>query len=286
MAWSFQIMANTSNQIKQNPRALCQVYFTLAKRWAKFSFICKLVGFLVGVLTVMIPLVPTYAPVLVFVLAILADWLAWRSDNYKGIAEALLRKLDGHDSFGWALSKAELSDLLMRSPLRVNKLVVAKALSGEYFASKEPPGTKRALENLQESAWWSKHLSERMGNYYLVGTCLLVGIAILVLLISVQAIDNTQTLSSLGRVVTSALTLVFSLNLFRSVLGYQNFSTKAGQIEKVVENLLVSQGVQESEAIKLMSEYQLIRASAPLIPTWLWNRMENELNATWKQYRQ
>jgi hypothetical protein len=279
-------MANTSNQIKQNPRALCQVYFTLAKRWAKFSFICKLVGFLVGVLTVMIPLVPTYAPVLVFVLAILADWLAWRSDNYKGIAEALLRKLDGHDSFGWALSKAELSDLLMRSPLRVNKLVVTKALSGEYFASKEPPGTKRALENLQESAWWSKHLSERMGNYYLVGTCLLVGIAILVLLISVQAIDNTQTLFSLGRVVTSALTLVFSLNLFRSVLGYQSFSTKAGQIEKAVENLLVSQGVQESEAIKLMSEYQLIRASAPLIPTWLWNRMENELNATWKQYRQ
>jgi hypothetical protein len=279
-------MANTSNQVKQNPRALCQVYFTLAKRWARFSFISKLIGFLVGVLTVTIPLVPTYAPVFVFVLAVLADWLAWRSEAYKGIAEALLRKLDGHDSFGWALSKAELSDLLMRSPLRVDKLVVAKALSGEYFASKEPPGTKRALENLQESAWWSKHLSERMGNYYLIGTCLLVCIAILVLLISVQTIDNTQTLSSLGRVVTSALTLVFSLNLFRSVLGYQSFSIKAGQIEKFAENLLVSSGIQESEAIKLMSEYQLIRASAPLIPTWLWNRMENELNATWKQYRQ
>lgn len=279
-------MANASNQVKQNPRALCQVYFTLAKRWARFSFICKLVGFLVGVLTVMIPLVPTYAPVLVFVLAVLADWLAWRSDAYKGIAEALLRKLDGHDSFGWALSKAELSDLLMRSPLGADKLVVAKGLSGEYFASKEPPGTKRALENLQESAWWSKHLSERMSSYYLVGTCLLVGIAILVLLISVQTIDNTQTLSSLGRVVTSALTLVFSLNLFRSVLGYQSFSTKAGQIEKTTESLLANSGVQESEAIKLMSEYQLIRASAPLIPTWLWNRMENELNATWKQYRQ
>lgn len=278
-------MVNTSNQVKHNPRALCQVYFTLAKRWARFSFICKLAGFLVGVLTVLLPLVPAYVPVLVFMLAMIADWLAWRSDTNKGTAEALLRKLDGRDSFGWPISRAELSDLLMRSPSKVDKLVVAKALSEEYFASEEPPGTLRALENLQESAWWSKHLSERMRSYYLAGTCLLVGIAVLVLLVSIQTIDDKQTLSSLGRIVTSVLTLVFSLNLFRSVLGYHNFSVKAGQIEKSTENLLASQGVQESEVIKLMSEYQLARASAPLLPTWLWNRMEDELNATWKQYR-
>ena len=278
-------MVNTSNQVKHNPRALCQVYFTLAKRWARFSFICKLAGFLIGVLTVLLPLVPAYVPVLVFMLAMIADWLAWRSDTNKGTAEALLRKLDGRDSFGWPISRAELSDLLMRSPSKVDKLVVAKALSEEYFASEEPPGTLRALENLQESAWWSKHLSERMRSYYLAGTCLLVGIAVLVLLVSIQTIDDKQTLSSLGRIVTSVLTLVFSLNLFRSVLGYHNFSVKAGQIEKSTENLLTSQGVQESEVIKLMSEYQLARASAPLLPTWLWNRMEDELNATWKQYR-
>lgn len=279
-------MANSSNQVKHNPRALCQVYFTLAKRWARFSLICKLTGFLVGVLTVLLPLVPAYAPVIVFILAMMADWLAWRSDTHKGTAEAWLRKLDGRDSFGWAISGAEFSDLLMRSPSKVNKLVVAKALSEDYFASKESPGTKRALENLQESAWWSKHLSEQMRNYYLAGTCLLVASAVLILLISVQAIDNKQILSSLGRIVTSALTLVFSLNLFRLVLGYHNFSVKAGQIEKSTENLLASQNVQESEAIKLMSEYQIARASAPLIPTWLWNRMADELNATWKQYRQ
>ena len=278
-------MVNTSNQVKHNPRALCQVYFTLAKRWARFSFICKLAGFLIGVLTVLLPLVPAYVPVLVFMLAMIADWLAWRSDTNKGTAEALLRKLDGRDSFGWPISRAELSDLLMRSPSKVNKLVVAKALSEDYFASEEPPGTLRALENLQESAWWSKHLSERMRSYYLAGTCLLVAIAVLVLLVSIQTIDDKQTLSSLGRIVTSVLTLVFSLNLFRSVLGYHNFSVKAGQIEKSTENLLASQGVQESEVIKLMSEYQLARASAPLLPTWLWNRMEDELNATWKQYR-
>lgn len=278
-------MVNILHQVKHNPRALCQVYFTLAKRWARFSLVFKLAGFLIGILTILLPLVPVYAPVLVFILAMMADWLAWRADAHKGIAEALLRKLDGRDSFGWAISGAELSDLLMRCPSKVGKLVVAKALSEEYFASKEPPGTRRALENLQESAWWSKHLSEQMRKYYLVLTCLLVGSAVLVLLISVQAIDNKQALSSLGRIVTSVLTLVFSLNLFRLVLGYHNFSVEAGQVEKSTENLLASQGVQESEAIKLMSEYQLARASAPLIPTWLWNRMGDELNATWKQYR-
>ena len=46
-----------------------------------------------GALTVLLPLVPAYVPVLVFMLAMIADWLAWRSDTNKGTAEALLRKL-------------------------------------------------------------------------------------------------------------------------------------------------------------------------------------------------
>ena len=240
---------------------------------------------MIGVLAVFLPLIPVYAPIFVFVLSVMADLLAWRSDIYKGTFEALRRKLDGRDSFGWEISKAELSDLLIRSPSNIDELVIAEVLAEEYFASNESYGAKRAILNIQESAWWSKHLSERMRNYYLIGTALLVVISLIALLTSVQTVDNKLFLSSLGRVLTSVITLIFSLNLFRSVLGFHNFSLKAGQIEKLAENLLHNSHIQESDAIKLMSEYHLARAAAPLIPTWLWLSMRDNLNEAWKHYR-
>ncbi|MBD2076821.1 hypothetical protein H6F86_23615 [Phormidium sp. FACHB-592] len=252
----------------------------------RFSLGCKLAGFIIGTLAVLLPLLPAYAALLVFGLSVIADLVAWRSDTYKAIAETLRRKLDGQDAFGWEISKAEISDLLVRSPSNLDKLVVAEVLAEKYFASREGYGTRRALENIQESAWWSKHLSERMRNYYLTGTCLLVGVSLVVLLTSVQTVNNQQFSSSLGRIVTSVLTLVFSLNLFRSVLGYQNFSLKAGQVEKAAESLLMNTGASESDAIKLMNEYHLARAFAPLLPAWLWKAMRSELNETWKKYRQ
>lgn len=286
MGRTFQPMAKQPSKLKHDLQGICQAYSTLAKRWARVAFGCKLIGFVIGILAVLLPLLPVYAALLVFGLSVIADLVAWRSDTYKSTAEALRRKLDGQDAFGWEISKAEISDLFVRSPSNLDKLVIAEVLAEKYFASSEGQGTRRSLENIQESAWWSKHLSERMRNYYTVSTCLLVGVSLVVLLVSVQTVNNQQFLSSLGRIVTSVLTLVFSLNLFRSVLGYHNFSVKAGQIEKSAETLLTNSGTSESDAIKLMNEYHLARASAPILPTWLWKSMRSELNETWKKYRQ
>jgi hypothetical protein len=279
-------MARKTNNLKHDPRALCQAYFSLAKKWFIVAYTGKCLVFLLGVLSILLPLLPGYAPFLVVAMAASADFFSWYSDAYKGTAEALLRKLDGRDSFGWAISHAELSDLLMRSPSNLDKLVFAEALAEEYFASKEGVGAKRALENIQESAWWSKHLSERMGRYYLIGTCILIILSVSVLLVSIQTINNTMLLASIGRIVTSVLLLVFSLGLFRSVLGYYNFSSKAAQIEKYIENQIASQNFDVADAIKVMNEYHLARASSPLIPSWIWKSMRNELNETWKKYRQ
>jgi len=272
--------------LNHNPRALCQAYFELAKTWSIAAISCKIMVFFVGILAVLLPLIPGYTPFLITVLAVTSELFSWRSDVNKGTAEALLRKLDARDSFGWAISNAEMSDLLMRSPSNVDKLVCADVLAEDYFASIEGVGPKRALENIQESAWWSKHISERMGQYYLIGTCILILVLIGVLLLSIQTIGNINTLASIVRIVTSSLMLVFSLNLFRSVLSYYGFSHKAAQIERTIESLLASQNLETPDVIKIMNEYHLARAAAPLIPSWLWERMRAELNETWRKYRQ
>jgi hypothetical protein len=278
-------MAKVS-KIERNPRSLCQVYFSLAKRRARYAFLCKILVFAVGTLAILIPIIAPITPLFVLVLAIAAEFLSWRSDTHKGKAEAWLRKLDGLDSFGWQISNAELSDLLVQSPIKIDKLVMEEALKQAYFASQEAHGTQRALENLQESAWWSKHLTERMWQYYAIATSLLFFLALIILLTSIYIFDNTQILSSVGRIITSILTLIVSLNLARSILNYYSFSLRAGRIEATADMLLKSLTPQESEVIKLWNEYHLARSSAPIIPTWLWNQMRDRLNEAWTQCRQ
>ncbi|MGI0488511.1 hypothetical protein ACN4EK_24130 [Pantanalinema rosaneae CENA516] len=280
-------MVNPGSPSRHDPRAICNAYFVLAKKWLTFALLCKLLIFVVGTITVFVPSLGGYIPPLLITLfAIIAELFSWRSDVYKGSAEALLRKLDARDSLGWAISGAEMSDLGIRSPKKLSKLVSAAALNQEYFASQEGVGAKRTLENIQESAWWSKHLSERMGQYYLLLTVGLIIGLVLVLAASVETVRNYTLLVGIGRVVTASLMLVFSLGLFRSVLGYYSFAGKAARIEERIEHLLGNVSITEIDAIKVMHEYQLARSSAPLIPSWLWEQMKDDLNEMWHQYRQ
>jgi hypothetical protein len=169
---------------------------------------------------------------------------------------------------------------------KIDNLVMEEALQQAYFASQGTQGTRRALENLQESAWWSKHLTERMWWYYAIATALLFILSLIILLINIYIFDDKNVLSSVGRIITSTLILTISLNLSRYILNYHNFSLKSGNIEAIANSLLKSSTLQESEVIKLWNEYHLARSSAPLIPTWLWNTMRDRLNETWRQYRQ
>lgn len=283
---SFLPMANPVNNFRYDPRTLCQAYFELAKRWMIAAILSKILIFLFGLLTIFLPIIPGYAPFIITLFSIASDLFTWRSDMIKGTSDALLRKLDYWDSFGWAISKAEMSDILMRSPTNLYKLAPNEIVGEEYFASKEGIGAKRAMENIQESAWWSKHLSERMGKYCFAITCMLIAVLFGVLLLSVQTVSGSNTLVNIGRLVTSTLMLVFSLGLFRFVANYYGFSRKASQIEEKIENLINLQTLEDTEAIKVMQEYHIARASAPLIPSWVWKQMRNDLNEMWEKYRQ
>ncbi len=283
---SFLTMAKPVSNFRYDPRTLCQAYFELAKRWMIAAISSKILIFLFGLLSIFLPIIPSYAPFIITLFSIASDLFTWRSDMIKGTSEALLRKLDYWDSFGWAMSKAEMSDILMRSPTNLYKLAPNQIVGEEYFASKEGIGAKRAMENIQESAWWSKHLSERMGQYCFAATCILIAVLFCVLLLSVQTVSSSNTLANIGRVVTSALMLVFSLGLFRFVVNYYGFSRKSNQIEEKIEHSIKSQTLDDIEAIKVMQEYHIARASAPLIPSWVWKQMRNDLNEMWKNYRQ
>lgn len=278
-------MGKQVNEPKHDLRVLCRALFERAKHWRTVAFILKVSIYFIGASVILFSFIPTYAPFVVALLSMAAELCSLRSAIVRRPAENLLRKLDFHDALGWEISSREVSDILIASPASLRREISESIPGKSYFASQRRPGIQRALENIQESAWLSKHLSRRSGHYHLILAASLILISIVSLVISIETIRNYNVLSNIGRFVTSTFMLIFSLGLLRSTLGYYRFSSKAEKTEIRSEELLRMQDIGSIQVIKLMYEYQLARASTPMLQTWIWHLMQDDLNVLWEEYR-
>jgi hypothetical protein len=268
-----------------NPKLLRDELFSACKWWLSGSVILKFMIFAVGATSIWFSVIPNEAPYVVGVLMVGAELAMWKSDRLRCSAEALHRKLDFENSFGWQITPAEISDILARSPCDLERLSSDKETGSNFFASEEKPGPERAAANLQESAWWSKHLAESMWMVCLGIMVALVALSITLLVISLNTIRNALVLENVGRVVTSVILLIFSLGLFRFMLGFFQFSKTSEKIEEAAKGLASHPPVEETTILKLWQDYHLARASAPILPTWVWKRRERKLNELWTTYR-
>src|SRR5258708_28366333 len=144
-----------------NQFALARSLDDCAKWWWGASLTLKALGFATGIL-IFLPVAQEPLPFLVAAFTILAELTTVRSDSLKGTAQGVRRKLDLQDSFGWEIPSTEFSDLLVRCPQSVKARAQRDNATAPYFASTEPAGPTRALHNLSESAWWTKHLAQSM----------------------------------------------------------------------------------------------------------------------------
>src|SRR5687767_4768113 len=105
-------MTEIRPKFKHDPRRLVNCLFKRAKRWLILVNVSKTCSVLLGVISALsFPNWPL-TPVLVFLLYVLAELSTWRSESFKRSAEAVLRKLDFWNSFGWEISNEEMSDLI------------------------------------------------------------------------------------------------------------------------------------------------------------------------------
>jgi len=268
---------------KHHPRNIDRIIFESAKQWLASSLILKIAAFLLGGISVLFSVLTQATPFILAFLSIAAELCAWRSDYRRGMADEVSRKVDMEDSFGWTIKPHELADIIMLMSDKESKEAM-KPIIEPYFASKKAPGIERALGNLQQSSWFSHHIAKRMSLIYLFITIGLTVASIWLLIISVETLQNTNTLAAIGRLVTSVMVLIFSLGLARSSYSYYWFSVKAGSIEKSARDLLRTSSTAETEAIHLWHDYQLARRTSPMLPTWLWKSMRGRLNEVWETY--
>ena len=268
------------------------------------GLITKLLIFVCGTVVVFLPASSHGFALIGLALAALSEWLLWLSDRRKSASLQLHRKLDFENSFGWEIKKAEVIDLMARYAKKETDF--ATDPTGSYFASKENPGPRRAIENLRESSWWSLHLAESMWWISISIIILVIFGCFFLLNVSLddvsqasaqvavgtqsgtQAISKNPTItqavnSSVVKVVTTTVLFVFSYGLFRFAIGYFAFKEKAQKIREKTDQLLEKSDVDQVEAIKLWQEYHLARESSPIIPSWIWRLRQKKLNALWNR---
>lgn len=272
---------------KHDPRILDMSLRRTVESWWMASLLLKLGVFVAGVISTVLTQFTSNSPFVIVLLTILSEFCLWRSERIRDAWEKLHRNLDFNDSLGWPLPKIEFSDLMLANSRKIGKLLSTTGTSEiGYFGSKQPQGPNRAVENVQESAWWAKHIAKRASVFYTGIIILLIIISTSTFILSIEAIKSFNVLSNISRVVTSLLMLIFSLDLLRMAYSYWKYSEKASSIEEQAERLLNDVAITESQAIKLIQEYHLAHVQAPLNPSWIWKLMRNDLNELWAAYRQ
>jgi hypothetical protein len=263
-------------------RSINRAQFVAAKRYWAAAIIVKLVIFGLGAWTIFLTTPSPYLPEFLLVLAILSEILQLRSDGVKSQAESLLRTLDICKSFGREISEADKRDIVANVPRTFRKRFTGNQAPDLYFASAQAEGPKKAIENLIESAWYTRHQASTMTVVYLLLIAGLLTLSIGALLVALREIGNPQLRDQVIRVVTAWLLLIVSLSMLKSAWSYFKMYQRCQKTELVCAHLLLTPAT-EADALKQWYEYQLARASSPLLPDWLWYLMGRSLDDAWQR---
>lgn len=263
-------------------RTVSQNRFEVAKQLWGLSVIIQLLLFALGIVGIFIANTSPAIPIALLFLTIVSELIQWRSDIAKGQAESILRKLDMRDSFQKEISEADKREIFSLISQNVfNRL--AKKPAAAYFASAHSNTPRKAIENLVESVWYTKHLSDSMAKICVVIISVLIIFSVSALVVTTQGISDTGTQTNIIKVIISWLLLVFSLGIFRNAWGYHKLHQYCLKAEAIGEYLLSTPVISEADASKQWLEYQLNRSTAPLLPDWLWKIRKSSLDYAWER---
>ena len=257
-----------------------------AKWWWYCAGAIQIAVLIINTLATVGNVFPTIFAIVATFLTLLSVFAQWRSDESRGVAQVLLRKLEWLNGFGWEVSDVELRTLHMKLPAHVKKKIEANpTMPLDYFSSDLEPSARRLIYSLCESSFFSHHLALRTATISAGISLVILTLAVVTLVASVQNASTQAIGSTVAQVATTVLVFLVTAGFVRLSYDYYRFSQDAKDTEIRASEMLKQLRVTQSDAIKLCSEYQVARSNSPLIPDQIYNRMRVELNAMWEQHQ-
>jgi hypothetical protein len=266
-------------------KSLVNVHYAKANSWKTALLALQMALYAAGVVAVFAPALTTSYPPVAVILALSTTWIGIQASKFKSTADSLKRQYEYWQGFGKELPKGMLADLRVAVSGRIDEYEDRLLQKGLSFSSSKPLGPTRVLENLCESAWFTKHLAAWCGRWLGVVFVLAAVLSVALLLISINSLTGLSSRVAAAQCVSVTLTSLLSLGILHSWLAFRDYSQKAGDIENEAQRLLKSGTTDVFDAQRALSEYQLVRAGGPTIPTLVWKMQRDRLNDNWNDLK-
>jgi hypothetical protein len=265
--------------------------FRKAKRWYLAYLACQFCVLVLAVIFIFVQMNPNTVAVTGFLAILAAECLRWNSDYWKSHGEWAKRMWEMVDGLGVRLDGKDVADWLAARPRGFLMDVTSDEMQGSEFDSHRAKGPVRVVENTRESAWWSKHESQRMVALLATVLALVVLASFVALILSIASLSRAEAKQSgslaqnIGVIVCSVLGFVVSVNLMRLLADFHMFASNAENIFRRCDRALESPSLEECDALSIMHDYQVARNSAPLLPTFIWRLRRAHLREQWARLR-
>jgi len=256
--------------------------FEAAKRCAKFAAACDW-----GAATVAITALFVTFGIGLYSLAIAglsfgagAVYFRAQVSAKKNAAEKGRRAVVVAFGLGKPLQGKELSDL--RTRFSVSEAQAKAWEDADYYDSKEPPGPRRLLEMVQESAFWTTCLYRQSARRSWLFSALFALVSIGFLLVIVT-IPSTEWRIKLAQASFLIVALLLARDHVGRSLAFMSASAEADAIDHRAEGLLAQASPDNDEALITVGDYNCIVESTPLVESGLYRRQRDQLSLVWKQ---
>ena len=210
-------------------------------------------------------------------------YLKLRFENTFDRAETMRRQSVVTEALGWPIGKTQFSEWRRRAGMKVLNDFKLKQRDKDYYSTTKPQGSRRLLEMTIESAFFTRHLYCKLQQ--LVWGLLVITV---VLSFGIFGYSQLQFISSDARfliIYTLYLLLPIMLTIDLIGLGLRlgRLSTSIEVIEEDMEKLDKEKRLQETQVIRLVSEYNCQVSSGVPIHSFLFRRWHDDINELWKQ---
>ena len=259
--------------------SLERLEFDRAARFDHFQLAVLAAASLLAGASVVIPegRVSGIAAISSFALALAAFWFCYKNRERRDVAEKVRRATLLIDGLGLDLSAAELRRYAVLSRASPDEL---KAWNKpDYFSSQEKPGVKRALEMLEESAFWSSQLFQASGK---TTGAILVGLSIVLifcLLFSLSVLGSPR-ISAEVRVFSSIASSLVWIELLARTVHYFRAAKDVDEVLLRLETIRAN-GYRKDDWILALVDYNSAVEAAPMMFPGVYKRNQDRLNALW-----
>lgn len=221
-----------------------------------------------------------YALSIVSILLALA-WLyiSEESKTSHSTAERARRAIVIRNGLGIKLGAKSYSDLIIL--FKASSDSAKQWEDEEYFKSESEYGNQKLAEIIEESAFWSKFLlQEYAKKSWFIFSCVLVLSVFSLFLITL--FDFTQLGKTIGQILCLILMWLITGSLFSKSIKLTSSSNAVDSIEERLNNIILSGDVKEDILI-YMGDYNSIIEGTPVIPSKIYLKNKDRLNALWRE---